>query len=187
MNARWGDFGGGGKRGSNSLEEYRQHNCHLSENTVSSYVANSFRQRTIDPTVLRVWQSCQVSQGLALKPTVFLDQTQVNFTLRSTRVPEATLRGIKSQHFVCSAGPGDEITESGINGGSVTIPAGEALNIFCQRGSVEQKVGGSLVTVYPGDVLSLDLSTGAHDMEFVERRVGTVAEEFADLQERFAW
>ena len=181
--ASWGLFGGGVKRGSSSFEDYRQKNCHLSEDTVANYVASSFRQRTIDPALMDAWRTCVASRGIELRPSVFMEQTRVNFTLQSVRNPPATLRGIRSQYFTCETQAGS-IAENGIDGESVEIPRDEALNVFCLRSSEEQTLGVSAATVYPGDVLSLDLSTGAHDMEFVERRVGSVAEEFTELQAR---
>ena len=175
-------FDAGAKRNSSTLEEYRDRNCVLSENTVANYVSNNLRQRTINPAALDAWRVCV--QGVNIVPHVFLKQTQVNFTVTRTSEREVTLRGIRSRHFSCIAYGDREITASGMNGEEMVLPRDVAVNIDCHRRSEPGEMGGRLVDVYSSDVLTLDLSTGAHNMEFVERHLGSAADEFAQLQEQ---
>ena len=175
-------FDAGAKRNSSTLEEYQDRNCRLSEDTVTSYVASILRQRTINQGAMDAWRACVT--GVDLVPQVFLNQTQVNFTMTRTTPLEVTLRGVRSRHFECVAFGDQEVTANGINGEEMALPRDEAVNIDCYRNSVPGEIGGRPVDVYRGDVLTLDLSTGAHNMEFVERRSGPAADEFVQLQEQ---
>lgn len=185
LNARYKIFSAGAKRNSSSFEEYQSKNCQLSEDTVANYVASSMRERTVNQGVLDAWTSCVTSETeVTIIPGVFLDQTRVNFSLKKSTREDVFLNGISSINFKCSASGDREVTATGIDGDQVPIARDEALNITCRRVPVQQEIGGVPIDVYPSDVLSLDLTTGFHNLEFVERRIGSAASEFTELQAR---
>lgn len=177
-------FSAEAKVGRSTLEEYRREECTLSEQNVASKVSNELRSKRVDPSVLDAWTGCLRSQGILVTPYIATYQTEASFTLKRSSGHEVTLQGVTSKHFECRIG--DQPINS--EGPPIKIPlTPDAVNLYCNRRSEQQDLGdGRRVTVYPATLLSLDLSTGAHIVEFSERREGTIANEFVQLQERLA-
>ena len=174
-------FSGAARNNHSSLEEYQRKHCSLNEDDVTSLVARSFRQRSVNPAAVAAWSQCrrQVT-GVRLEPKLDPQQTVASFSMTSDPRFATTLRGINSETFKCMvAGTGREIA---VGGDPISLSPEVALVVRCNRQSESEQIGGREVTVYRADSLILDLSTGAHRIDFVARREGSAAEEFAELQ-----
>ena len=187
-NIGWDLFSVGAQNNSQSLSDYRSLYCSQDEDDVANQVAKNFRQRSVNPAAVAAWRDC-INQrtGINLDPRIDTSQKVVSFsiTYNPARIPggiRPILRGISSQTFDCkTAGTGERID---VGGESRRISANDALNIRCDRNPETSTTGNRQVDRYREDTLILDLSSGAHRINFSEWREGPILDEFAELQRR---
>lgn len=184
VNASYSLFSADARNNSSSLDEYRKRHCSLTEDDVATIVSDSFRLRSVNPAVVNAWSACISNQtGVLLDPRLDQNQKVASFSITydARRVPRApALRGISSRTFTCqTAGGGRAI---GVGGEPLEISPTDALVVRCDRGSEPGELDGRQVAVYREDSLILDLTTGGHRIDFVERKERPAVEEFAELQ-----
>ena len=185
VNASYNLFSAGANNNSSSIRDYREKHCSLREDDVASIVANSFRQRRVNPEVVRAWSTCISDQtGLSLDPRLDANQKIASFSITYDDRRFSTnpiLRGISSPIFECEeAGTGKDI---GVGGEPIGLSSTEALVIRCDRVPEPGDIGGRPITVYRDDALILDLTTGQYRIDFAARREGPAVDEFVQLQE----
>ena len=178
-------FSAAAKKGASSAEDYYERFCEQSEDEVFESSTMNQHVKRANEHVINAWRECKASQaaGLTLSPWVTSNQTRVVFDIQydNERLrEEAFLRGADAHHFQCRIGD-DEISRSGMDEKEVQLTMTNT-NVVCDRESQVGEIGGFPYIDYPPAIISLNLTTGAFNMEFVGRREGPVVVEFEELQ-----
>lgn len=191
-------FSAGAKKGTNSMQEYSQQYCDKSEDEVFGSQNINSASRTANANVVDAWKQCIASEelGVKLDPSILNNQTAVTFSISyddDELVRDAHLRGVRSRNMECrttwragdSAQSDAILSANGIDGQAIKLTTAATV-VTCERQPKFGHIDGREYEEYPADYLTLDLSTGAFNMDFVKRREGAVVDEFEDLQERIS-
>ena len=175
-------FSASARKGKTNINDYYESYCHQSEDDLFGSAESNTRQRVINNNVILAWRACkeQAGKNVVLKTKILNNQTGLTFDIAydSTR-EDAFLNGINSQIFKCMLGDND-ISKTGINGEPIKLTA-TSTNIVCNRIGEEGTIQGMRFVDYPAGFISLDLSTGLYNMDFVYRKEGPAIDQFEEL------
>ena len=156
---------------------------------------------TISPQAYEAYDSCVAAVSRGNGPVVipFIDPEKktVNYSMTDDRAVPASLQGVYSPIFGCTDHAGRKIGQG--NDYAEQQLSERALNLTCRRHGIECRAGAAdsacpvefpagsrAYTHYPGGVLTLNLSSGQHNMSFSSFNDGDAMEQFEEIRRRIS-